>query len=80
MEISVKDMQKENGAASDELEKWRQSYRNLKEEKEKLYVETATALNDKDKEIRNLHNVNKELLDYINCLENKQTFKIRARM
>jgi hypothetical protein len=52
---------------------------NLKEEKEKLYTEMVTALNDKDEEIRNLHNANKELLDYINCLENK-LFKIRARM
>ncbi|CAB4013107.1 Hypothetical predicted protein [Paramuricea clavata] len=37
----------------------------------------GTALNDE--EIRNLHNVNKELLDYINCLENKQTFQNKGK-
>lgn len=79
MAVSVKDLKSENKMASDELEKWRESYKNLKEEKEKLYSEMLNALKEKDEEIRKLHNINKELLDYTDCLEKKQIFQNKGK-
>jgi hypothetical protein len=74
MVISVKELQRENENICDDLEKWKKSYKNLQEEKEKLYLEMVSALKEKDEEIKNLHGENKELLAYIDRLEEKHNF------
>jgi hypothetical protein len=58
-------LQRENENICDDLEKWKKSYKNLQEEKEKLYLELVSAMKEKDEEIKNLHDENKELLAYI---------------
>ncbi|CAB4001754.1 Hypothetical predicted protein [Paramuricea clavata] len=75
MAISVKDLERENEIIIDELKKWREDYKNLKEEKEKLYSEMLIILKEKDEEISNLNKMNKELEKYIDCLERKQSFQ-----
>lgn len=79
MAISVKDLQRENEIICDELKKWRENYKNLKEEKEKLYSEMLIALKEKDEEIRNLNEINKELENYIDCLEKKLSFQNQGK-
>ena len=54
MAISVKDLERENEMIIDELTKWREDYKSLKEEKEKLYSEMLVTLKEKDEEISNL--------------------------
>ena len=75
MAISVKDLERENEIIIDELKKWREDYKNLKEEKEKLYSEMLIILKEKDEEISNLNKMNKELENYLDCLEKKQSFQ-----
>jgi hypothetical protein len=58
-------LQRENENICDDLEKWKKSYKNLQEEKEMLYLELVSAMKEKDEEIKNLHDENKELLAYI---------------
>ena len=55
MAISVKDLERENEIIIDELKKWREDYKNHKEEKEKLYSEMLIILKEKDEEISNLN-------------------------
>ncbi|CAB4000958.1 Hypothetical predicted protein [Paramuricea clavata] len=78
MTISVKELQRENENICDELEKWKQSYQDLHEEKEKLYLEIVSAIQESE-EIKNLNEVNKELLDYMDCLEQKHNFKNQGK-
>ncbi|CAB4008283.1 Hypothetical predicted protein [Paramuricea clavata] len=68
------ELQRENENICDDLEKWKKSYKNLQEEKEKLYLGMVSALKEKDEEIKNLHDENKELLAYIDRLEEKHNF------
>ena len=55
------------------------SYKNLHEEKEKLYLEMVSAVEEKNEEINNLNKVNKELLDYVDRLEQKNNFKNQGK-
>ena len=59
MAISVKDLERENEIIHDELKNWRENFNNLKE-KEKLYREMLSVLEQKNDKIRNLNQVNKE--------------------
>ena len=77
MTISVKELQKENEKICDELEKWKKSYKDLHEEKEKLYLPMVSAV--EEEEINNLNKVNKELLDYVDRLELKNNFKNQGK-
>ena len=79
MTISVKELRKENEKICDELEKWKKSYTNLHEEKEKLYLEMVSVVEEKNEEINNLNKVNKELLDYVDRLEQKSNFKNQGK-
>ena len=79
MTISVKELQKENEKICDELEKWKKSYKNLHEEKEKLYLEMVSAVEEKNEEINILNKGNKELLDYVDRLEQKNNFKNQGK-
>ncbi|XP_028394773.1 uncharacterized protein LOC114518936 [Dendronephthya gigantea] len=79
MTTSVKDLQRENEIIIDELKKWKEEYNNLKEEKEKLYSEMLITLKEKDEEIIKLYKTNKELENYIDCLEKKQSFQNQGK-
>ena len=61
----MKDLQRENENICDDLEKWKKCYKNLQEEKEKLYLEMVSAMKEKDEDSKNLHDENQELLAYI---------------
>lgn len=72
MALSVEDLQNEKENTDSELLKWKESYNNLKAEKEKLYAEMLNALNKKDDEIQELSEANKDLRKYIESLEKKE--------
>jgi hypothetical protein len=54
------------------------SYKGL-HEKEQLYLKMVSVLEEKNEEIKNLNEVNKELLYYIDHLEQKHNFKNQGK-
>lgn len=60
-------------------EQWRIDFKNLEEEKQKLYEEMVSSLQEKDQEMRNLKETNSELVAFIEYLENKENFKYKGK-
>ena len=63
----------------EELEEWKKKYSNLAEEKEKLYEEMEEEINKLEEEITDLKQVNRELADYVEALEEKESLKCKGR-
>ena len=64
----------------DEIAEWKRSYANLQEESKKLYQEMLLAMHEREKEITSLKQQNRELLDYIECLEKNESLQIKERI
>ena len=68
--VSVASLREENEAIRDELEEWKQSYKDLKSETKQLFEEMYAAIQEKEKSLSDLQSKNEELLNYIDKIEN----------
>jgi len=70
---------KQNEFMKDEIAEWKRSYANLQEESKKLYQEMLLAMHEREKEISTLQQQNRELLDYIECLEKNESLQNKGK-
>ena len=63
----------------DEIAEWKRTYANLQEESKKLYQEMLLAMHEREKEITSLQQQNRELLDYIECLEKNESLQNKGK-
>lgn len=69
---SVTELHKENNDMIDELKEWKKTCVDLQSDIRAIYQEMKEAMEEKDKEISNLHSINEDLRTYINTLEKSQ--------
>ena len=62
-----------------EIEEWRKTYSELANEKKKMYEEMKKEINKLEEEITDLTDVNKELADYIEALEQRESLKCQGK-
>ena len=62
-----------------EIEEWRKTYSDLANEKKKMYEEMKKEINKLEEEITDLTDVNRELVDYIEALEQKESLKCQGK-
>ena len=63
----------------DEIAEWKRTYANLQEESKTLYQEMLLAMHEREKEITSLQQQNRELLDYIECLEKNESLQNKGK-
>ena len=71
---SVKELDIENESIKDEMELWKKNCKNLQDKLDNLYEDMISAINEKNEEIDGLQNRNKQLDEYIKCLEKDMKF------
>ena len=62
-----------------EIEEWRKTYSDLENEMRKMYQEMTKEINKLEEEITDLTDVNKELVEYIAALEQKESFMCQGK-
>ena len=67
--VSVEDLRNENKVIYDQLDEWKNTYKNLELETEKLHQEMQEALKEKDRKILELSSENEELKKYVEKLQ-----------
>ena len=77
--LYIQDLKRENEFMKDEIAEWKRSYANLQEESKKLYQEMLLAMHEREKEITSLKQQNRELLDYIECLEKNESLQNKGK-
>ena len=77
--LSIQDLKREDEFMKDEIAEWKRSYANLQEESKKLYQEMLLAMHEREKEISTLQQQNRELLDYIECLEKNESLQNKGK-
>ena len=75
---SVESLKSEVLDSYKEIQEWRNAYSDLANEKKKLYEEMKKEIN-KQEEITNLTDVNKDLVDYIEALEQRESLKCQGK-
>ena len=61
-----------------DLEEWKKKYTDLENEKKKIYNEMKNEINKLEEEITNLKYVNKDLAEYVEALEKKESLKFQG--
>ena len=62
-----------------EIEEWQKTYSDLANEKKKMYEEMKKEINKLEEEITDLTDVNKELVDYSEALEQRESLKCQGK-
>lgn len=76
---SVDALKAEVERCQNEVREWKTKYTDLEREKEKLYDEMKKEINKMGEEITDLKHVNKDLVAYIEALEQKETLKCKGK-
>ena len=67
--VSVACLREQNEAIRDELEEWKDNYKNLQAETKQLFEEMQASIEDREKELLDMQGKNNELLSYIDKLK-----------
>ena len=76
---SVESLKSEVLDSYKEIQEWRKAYSDLANEKKKLFEEMKKEINKQEEEITNLTDVNKDLVDYIEALEQRESLKCQGK-
>ena len=77
--LSIEDLKRQNEFIKDEIAEWKKSYVNLQEEREKLYQEMLSVVQEREEEISSLKQQNRELLSCIECLEKNESLQNKGK-
>ena len=70
--VSVASLREETEATRDELEEWKQNYKDLKSETKRLFEEMYAAIQDREKSLSDLQSKNEEFLNHIEKIESSE--------
>ncbi|KAJ7327833.1 hypothetical protein OS493_026112 [Desmophyllum pertusum] len=76
---SIEALKAEVEKCQNELEEWKRKYVDLENEKKKLYDNMKNEINKLGEEITDLKQVNKDLAEYVETLERKESLKCQGR-
>lgn len=76
---SVDSLMAEVERCQNEVQEWKKKYADLENEKKKLYDEMKNEMNKLGEEITDLKHVNKDLVAYVETLEQKETLKCQGK-
>ena len=76
---TVDSLRSELQKSQEEVEEWKRKYSDLAAEKERLYDDMIEEINELQVEMKDLKQVNKDLADYVEALEKRESLKCNGK-